>query len=109
MFVPDPVIVAVLVAVGSMFGVLGAVVVFIRRQRAALIIALQQAGQQQVATAQQLANAIEATQRQQRHYEQQQQNLGQAVLRLRQEMQALSKRAERTAETSTADASRLLH
>lgn len=109
MFVPDFVIAAVLVVLGATLGTFAALVVFVRRQRQALIQALNNAGKQQVATTEHLAAAIDATQRQQRQYEQQLQNLAQATLRLRQDVQILSKRGESTTETVAPRADRVLH
>jgi len=110
MFIPDFVIVVALITLGLTLGAVGAMILFVRRQRGAMIGALRQTGQQQLTTAQQLASAIEATQRQQRQYEQQLQNLAQATLRLRQEVQQLSKQAERTSsDTTNVENTRILH
>lgn len=109
MFVPDIVIAAAMVVLGATLGAFIGLVVFVRRQRRALIQALNNAGKQQVTTTEHLAAAIEATQRQQRHYEQQLQNLAQATLRLRQDVQLLSKRGDSTAEAAAPRADRVLH
>lgn len=109
MFVPDIVIAAVLVVLGATLGTFAALVVFVRRQRQGLVQALHNAGQQQIATTEHLAAAIDATQRQQRQYEQQLQNLAQATLRLRQDVQVLSKRGENATEAVAPRADRVLH
>lgn len=109
MFVPDIVIAAVLVVLGATLGTFAALVIFVRRQRQGLIQALNNAGKQQIATTEHLAAAIDATQRQQRQYEQQLQNLAQATLRLRQDVQILSKRSEAGSETVATRAERVLH
>jgi hypothetical protein len=87
MFVPDSLIIAILVALGTLTGVVAVLVLFIRRHRRAVNQALAENYAAYCKTAQQLAEAIAATQRQQGHYDQQTQNLAQALLRLRQDLQ----------------------
>lgn len=110
MLVPDAFVVAVLVTLGFTLGAVGVLMVYLYRQRRALIKALSQRDSEQLQMTKQLATAIEATQRQQRQYEQQLQNIAQATLRLRQDVQLLSKRSERgSAETPVAAPERVLH
>lgn len=109
MVVPDIIVAAVLMTLGLTLGIVGALVIFVRRQRQALIQTLGSASKQQIITAQQLAAALESVQRQQRQYEQQLQNLAQATLRLRQDVQILNKRTERTAADAAQSAERVLH
>ncbi len=110
MFVPDIFMIAVLVTLGFTLGAVGVLMVYLYRQRQAVIRALSQRDTEQLQMTKQLATAIEATQRQQRQYEQQLQNIAQATLRLRQDVQVLSKRSERTStETVIATPERVLH
>lgn len=110
MFVPDIFVIAVLVTLGFTLGAVGVLMVYLYRQRQAVIRALSQRDTEQLQMTKQLATAIEATQRQQRQYEQQLQNIAQATLRLRQDVQVLSKRSERTsADAPAAAAERVLH
>ncbi len=109
MFIPDIMIAGILATLGSTIGAVAALCLFVRRQRQAFIQALANASKQQVVTAQQLATAIETTQRQQRQYEQQLQNLAQATLRLRQEVQTLSKRGESGNDVGAPVGERVLH
>ncbi len=110
MFVPDIFVIAVLVTLGFTLGAVGVLMVYLYRQRQAVIRALSQRDTEQLQMTKQLATAIEATQRQQRQYEQQLQNIAQATLRLRQDVQLLSKRSERTStETVIATPERVLH
>lgn len=77
---------------GAMTGALIGIVRFIFRQRAAFIKALQHSAEQNITTAQQLANAITSLQRQQQQHEQQMQTMAQAVVRLRQDISPANKR-----------------
>jgi biopolymer transport protein ExbB/TolQ len=109
MFISDIIIAATMMTLGLTLGSVAALIVFVRRQRQALINALNTNGKHHLATAQHLAQAIESTQRQQRQYEQQLQNLAQATLRLRQEVEALNKRAERSADNTVPRPERVIH
>lgn len=110
MFVPDSFVVAILVTLGFTLGAVGVLVVYLYRLRQSLVRALSQRDGEQLQMTKQLATAIETSQRQQRQYEQQLQNIAQATLRLRQDVQLLSKRSERaSAETTVATPERVLH
>ncbi len=110
MLVPDYFMIAILITLGSTLGAVGVLVVYLRRQRRAMIQALSERDREQLQMTKQLATAIETTQRQQRQYEQQLQNIAQATLRLRQDVQLLSKRAERSGTETTVKApERVLH
>ncbi len=107
----DFMLVVILIALGSSMGVAALAAIFVRRQRVALVRALQDAAQLQVGTVQQLTSTIDHLQRQQRQHEQQLQNVAQATLRLRQDLAAFNKRLEReqeeTAPRATGD--RVIH
>lgn len=110
MFVPDSLVIAVLITLGFTLGAVGVLVAYLYRLRRSLVRALSQRDSEQLQMTKQLATAIETSQRQQRQYEQQLQNIAQATLRLRQDVQLLSKRSERTsAETAVATPERVLH
>lgn len=100
----------VLVSLGTTIGVVVVAAHFVRKQRVSLVRALNQSTGQNLGTAQQLANAIETMQRQQRQHEQQLQNVAQATLRLRQDVVTLNKRMEREqAEVPQPTGDRVLH
>ena len=99
-----------LVALGTSIGVVVVAGLFVRRQRLNLARVLNETTQQHLTTAQQLAGAIEAMQRQQRQHEQQLQNVAQATLRLRQDVVTLNKRIEREQnEVPQSSGDRVLH
>lgn len=102
--------VLVLTCLGFTGGVVAIAALFVRRQRVALVRALQDSNKQQVAVAQQLAGAIDHIQRQQRQYEQQLQDMAQAAARLGHEVVALGKRVERDqSQTAYGSGDRVLH
>lgn len=110
MFVPDSLAVAVLVTLGFTLGAVGVLVIYLYRLRRSLVRALSERDGEQLLMTKQLATAIETSQRQQRQYEQQLQNIAQATLRLRQDVQLLSKRSERSStEAAVAAPERVLH
>jgi 1-aminocyclopropane-1-carboxylate deaminase/D-cysteine desulfhydrase-like pyridoxal-dependent ACC family enzyme len=111
MLIPEYLIISGLIAIGTLAGLLLGLVRFVRRQRVIVLTTLQQVGQQQANTAQQMAQAIETIQRQQRQYEQQLQNVATAFLKMRHDLAVLTKRATPTVEKSDGGVSedRVIH
>jgi DNA anti-recombination protein RmuC len=99
-----------LVSLGTTIGVVVVAAHFVKKQRLSLVRSLNESAKQHLGTAQQLANAIETMQRQQRQHEQQLQNVAQATLRLRQDVVTLNKRVEREqSEVPLATGDRVIH
>lgn len=103
-----------ILALFASFTAVGAVVVcaaWLKKLRRSLTNALNDAANQQIRTAQRLADAITTIQRQQKMYEQQLQNLAQANMRLKQDMALVAQRLGRneTAQRTDMATDRILH
>jgi septal ring factor EnvC (AmiA/AmiB activator) len=112
MFVADSLLILCLILMGAMSGAMISMVRFILRQRTGFINALQQSTDQNIKTAQQLANAITSLQRQQQQHNEQLQSLANAFVRLRQDMPPVNKRTEAKADKDIAandEPPRILH
>src|SRR5882757_1337159 len=78
----------------SAIAFMGVAFLWLRRMRETVSLALSEAANQQVRTAQRLSDALAQVQKQQRTYDQQLQSLAQAGLRLRQELVNVSSQLE---------------